>query len=94
MCLSGLQSERATWDADPEKIRRELDREPDAGDLLLVLTTGPDSVSAVALEQLDVDHDQLWAQIVASILRQATANTSLTTSSADADSPAPRRRSA
>ncbi len=45
------------------EIRHELGREPDAGDLLLVLTAGPDSVSALALKQLGVDVDELWGQI-------------------------------
>jgi ATP-dependent Clp protease ATP-binding subunit ClpA len=46
-----------------DEIRDELGREPDAGDLLLVLTAGPDSVSAQALERLGVDVDELWGQI-------------------------------
>ena len=46
-----------------DEIRHELGREPDAGDLMLVLTAAPDSVLAQALEQLKVDVDELWGQI-------------------------------
>ena len=55
-----------------DEIRRELGREPDAGDLLLVLTAARDSVPAQALEQLEVDVDELWGQIE-HLRRQATA---------------------
>ncbi len=46
-----------------DEIRHELGREPDVGDLLLVLTTAPDSIAAQALEHLGVDVDELWGQI-------------------------------
>ena len=46
-----------------DEIRHELGREPDAGDLMLVLTAAPDSVIAQALEQLKVNVDELWGQI-------------------------------
>jgi ClpA/ClpB-like protein len=46
-----------------DEIRHELGREPDGGDLLLVLSAGRDSVPAQALEQLNVDVDELWGQI-------------------------------
>jgi ATP-dependent Clp protease ATP-binding subunit ClpA len=46
-----------------DEIRRELGREPDAGDLLVVLTAARDSVSAQALEQLKVDVDELPGQV-------------------------------
>ena len=55
-----------------DEIRRELGREPDAGDLLLVLTAAPDSVPARALEQLKVDVDELWGE-VEHLRRQAQA---------------------
>ena len=55
-----------------DEIRRELGREPDAGDLLLVLTAAADSVPAQALEQLKVDVDELWGQ-VEQLRRQAHA---------------------
>jgi Clp amino terminal domain, pathogenicity island component len=45
------------------EIRRELGREPDAGDLLLVLTAAADSVPAQALERLKVDVDELWGEV-------------------------------
>jgi len=56
-----------------DEIRHELGREPDAGDLLLVLTAAPDSVAAQALEQLKVDVDELWGQ-VEHLRRQAHAS--------------------
>ena len=62
LMLSGLADE----------IRRELGREPDGGDLLLVLSAAPDSVPAQALEQLGVDVDELWGQIE-HLRRQAQA---------------------
>jgi len=46
-----------------DEIRRELGREPDAGDLLLLLTTAPKTLPAQALQHLEVDVDQLWGQI-------------------------------
>jgi Clp amino terminal domain, pathogenicity island component len=55
-----------------DEIRDELGREPDAGDLLLVLTAAPDSAPAQALEQLKVDVDELWGQ-VEHLRRQAQA---------------------
>ena len=55
-----------------DEIRRELGREPDAGDLLLVLTAAPDSVPAQALERVNVDVDELWGE-VEHLRRQAHA---------------------
>ena len=55
-----------------DEIRHELGREPDAGDLMLVLTAAPDSVPAQALEHLGVDVDELWGQ-VEHLRRQAHA---------------------
>ncbi len=46
-----------------EEIRRELDREPDAGDLLLALAVSPETLPAQALQQLEIDIDELWGQI-------------------------------
>ncbi len=50
-----------------DEIRRELGREPDAGDLLLVLTAVPHTLAAQAMAQLeidvDVEVDVLWGQI-------------------------------
>jgi Clp amino terminal domain, pathogenicity island component/UvrB/uvrC motif len=46
-----------------DEIRHELGREPDGGDLLLVLSAARDSVPAEALEQLGVDVDELWGQV-------------------------------
>ena len=46
-----------------DEIRRELGREPDAGDLLLLLTAAPGVIPAQALQQLGVDVDDLWGQI-------------------------------
>jgi ATP-dependent Clp protease ATP-binding subunit ClpA len=45
------------------EIRRELHREPDAGDLLLALSVAPETLTARALEALDVDGDALWGQL-------------------------------
>lgn len=45
-----------------DEIRRELGREPDAGDLLLLLTAAPQT-PARALAQLGVDVDELWGQL-------------------------------
>ncbi len=55
-----------------DEIRRELGREPDPGDLLLVLTAAPDSVPAQALERVEVDVDELWGE-VEHLRRQAHA---------------------
>ena len=46
-----------------DEIRRELGREPDAGDLLLLLTAAPRTLPAQALAQLGVDVDELWGQL-------------------------------
>jgi hypothetical protein len=46
-----------------EEIRREVDREPDAGDLLLALAVSPETLPAQALQQLEIDIDELWGQI-------------------------------
>jgi ATP-dependent Clp protease ATP-binding subunit ClpA len=42
-----------------DEIRHELGREPDGGDLLVVLTATPDSAAAQARDQLKVDADEL-----------------------------------
>jgi ATP-dependent Clp protease ATP-binding subunit ClpA len=46
-----------------DEIRRELGREPDAGDLLLVLTAAHETLAAQALARLGVDVDELWGQL-------------------------------
>ena len=46
-----------------DEIRTELHREPDAGDVLLVLGTATGSLPARALAQLSIDNDQLSGQI-------------------------------
>jgi ATP-dependent Clp protease ATP-binding subunit ClpA len=46
-----------------DEIRRELGREPDAGDLLLVLSATPETLPAEALAQLGVNIDELWGQL-------------------------------
>jgi len=46
-----------------EEIRRELGREPDAGDLLLVLASAPRTLASRALQALGIDLDELWGQI-------------------------------
>ena len=46
-----------------DEIRNELGREPDTGDVLLVLAAATGSLPARALEQLNVDGNELWAQI-------------------------------
>ncbi len=46
-----------------DEIRRELGRDPDAGDLLLALTAAPKALPAQALQQLEVNVDELWGQI-------------------------------
>ena len=56
-----------------DEIRRELGRQPDAGDLLLVLAAAADSVPAQALERLKVDVDELWGE-VERLRRQAHAD--------------------
>ncbi len=58
--LDGLER---MLDQFADEIRRELGREPDAGDLLLVLSAAPQTIPAQALEQLGVDLDELWGQI-------------------------------
>ena len=68
--LDGLGSPMLNGLAD--EIRRELGREPDAGDLLLVVTAAPDSVPAQALERLEIDVDELWGE-VEHLRRQAHA---------------------
>jgi ATP-dependent Clp protease ATP-binding subunit ClpA len=45
------------------EIRRELRRDPDPGDLLLVLALTPDTVAAAALQELGADSDTLWATV-------------------------------
>jgi Clp amino terminal domain, pathogenicity island component/UvrB/uvrC motif len=45
------------------EIRRELGRQPDPGDLLLVLALLEDTVADAALRQLGVNPDTLWATI-------------------------------
>lgn len=44
-------------------IRRELERPPDTGDLLLALGSAPDTLAAQALRELGVDLDKLEAAI-------------------------------
>jgi ATP-dependent Clp protease ATP-binding subunit ClpA len=44
-------------------IREALGREPDVGDLLLVLATVPDTLAFNALRERGVDPDALWATI-------------------------------
>jgi len=46
-----------------EDIRRELRREPDAGDLLLVLACLSDGLPGQAIAALSVDLDALWGAI-------------------------------
>jgi ATP-dependent Clp protease ATP-binding subunit ClpA len=46
-----------------QEIRAELGREPDPGDLLVVLACAPGTPAAQALGELGVDVDQLWARI-------------------------------
>ncbi len=46
-----------------EEIRAELGREPDPGDLLVVLACAPGTPAVQALDELGVDVDQLWARI-------------------------------
>jgi hypothetical protein len=55
-----------------DEIRHELGGEPDAGDLMLVLSAAPDSVPSRALELLGIDLDELWGQIE-HLRRQADA---------------------
>ena len=45
------------------EIRGELGRDPDIGDLLLVLACAHDTVPARALDELGVDLDALWSTI-------------------------------
>jgi ATP-dependent Clp protease ATP-binding subunit ClpA len=44
------------------EIRCEHGREPDEGDLLLVLAAAPQTLAARALQRLDVNLDELWGQ--------------------------------
>jgi ATP-dependent Clp protease ATP-binding subunit ClpA len=53
------------------EIRRELGRQPDPGDLLLVLALLEDGIVAAALQRLGVNADTLWATIEG-IRRQRT----------------------
>jgi ATP-dependent Clp protease ATP-binding subunit ClpA len=46
-----------------DEIRRELGREPDAGDLLLVLSAASETLPAQALAKLGVDLDELWGEL-------------------------------
>ncbi len=45
------------------EIRGQLGREPDAGDLLLVLACAPDTPAARALAELGVEPDALWGTV-------------------------------
>jgi hypothetical protein len=45
------------------EIRSKLGRDPDAGDLLLVLACAPDMLPAQALSELGVDLDALWGTL-------------------------------
>ncbi len=45
------------------EIRGQLGREPDAGDLLLVLACAPDTPAARALGELGVEPDALWGTV-------------------------------
>ena len=45
------------------EIRQELGREPDPGDLLLVLARSSETLAGPALRELGVDPDALWATI-------------------------------
>jgi ATP-dependent Clp protease ATP-binding subunit ClpA len=46
-----------------DEIRGEFGREPDPGDLLLVLTVAPQTIPAQALQHLEIDIDELWGQV-------------------------------
>jgi ATP-dependent Clp protease ATP-binding subunit ClpA len=45
------------------EIRRELEREPDIGDLLIALACAPDTLASQALHRLRIDLDQLEREI-------------------------------
>jgi ATP-dependent Clp protease ATP-binding subunit ClpA len=45
------------------EIRAELGRDPDAGDLLLVLASTPQTLASQALQAFGIDLDELWGQI-------------------------------
>jgi hypothetical protein len=45
------------------EIRAKLDRDPDAGDLLLALACTPGTLVERVLRDLDVDLDELWGRI-------------------------------
>jgi ATP-dependent Clp protease ATP-binding subunit ClpA len=58
--LPGLD---AALDDLAREIRRELEREPDIGDLLIALTCTPDTLASRALRRLGIDPDQLAGEI-------------------------------
>jgi ATP-dependent Clp protease ATP-binding subunit ClpA len=59
------------------EIRRQLEREPDTGDLLLALAWAPDTLAAQALHQLGVNLDELPGVIERIRASQASAEKEL-----------------